>query len=357
MLGNVDVVQRFLASGFNVNECDLRKRSPLFVAVDNVQADVAECLMRHGADVNLSDEFGRSPLHLAAEIGSVRLLDVLLNSNANVNQTDKSKKTPLFKAVEKGKSIVLTLINHGADVNLCDNRGRSPLHAALENGHLFAVRILLKQNASVNIADEEGLSPLHLSSQIGNSEGVEILLTAQAKPNALDVLGRSSLHLSTSSVITRRLLQYGTHVNTKDTYGKSPLHYIVERFCVEETNETISCECISIISELFSHEANICEIDNDMHTVIHKAVDATNYHLLTELLNFDLSNKLLEIVKSIINQVPSGDIRNIMEHWIGVQQLNGECDEEDSIENTEICPPYLYQQHEEWLRAHSKTYN
>ncbi|XP_056000947.1 serine/threonine-protein phosphatase 6 regulatory ankyrin repeat subunit A-like isoform X2 [Ostrea edulis] len=355
--GSIKIAQCFLVYGIDVNECDLQNTSPLFVAIAKAQSEIADFLIRHGADVNLSDEFGRSPLHIAAEIGSIRSLEILLNNDANVNQTDKLKKTPLFKAVEKGKNVVLTLINHGADVNLCDSRGRSPLHTALENGHLFAMRTLLHQNASVNIADEEGLAPLHLSSTIGSAEGVELLLTTRATVNAVDGHGRSPLHLSTSSVITKRLLQCGAHVNTKDKYGKSPLHYGVEHLCEEESNVTTSNEYISIISELFSNEANICLRDNDMNTVIHKAVGSTNYHVLIELLSYDtkpdLRNNLLQIVKDISNHTHSGDIRNIMEHWMGIQQLSEESDDADSVDETETCPAYLYQQHEEWLKAHS----
>ncbi len=72
-------------------------------------------LVSKGANVNHRYEEGFSPLMIAAEGGDVQIAKVLLANGADVNARRKDGKTPLSIAIEKGHDEVVALFKrHGA---------------------------------------------------------------------------------------------------------------------------------------------------------------------------------------------------------------------------------------------------
>jgi len=56
--GDVQEVARLLAAGANPNVKDLDGKTPLHIAAEQCNADIAELLLKHGADPNARDEHG-----------------------------------------------------------------------------------------------------------------------------------------------------------------------------------------------------------------------------------------------------------------------------------------------------------
>lgn len=361
--GNASIANDLLTAmvSIDVNQCDLQKSSPLHETIKSQQLDVADFLLSHGANANFPDSSGRTPLHLAAEIGSLAATNMLLKSGGNVNERNNLLHTPAFLAASFGRSVLLTLIKNGADINVPDEKGRTPLHVSLENGHIFVIKILIEHNATVNSKDKEGKTPLHLASKLGNLNAASILLKANAIVNAADSNRCTPLHYCTSSVLLKLLIKNGAFVNSKDAYGKTPLHKAVEFLCRSDLTSNATSEYLTIVNELLSNDANIVLRDNNNETVIHKLVHASNYHLLIEVLGFDFDpdekDSLVIIVGDCLKQSDSSIITDILKRWVCIQQTREENEQIGSIytQEEELCPSYLWHQHEEWLRKHSKN--
>uniref|UniRef100_A0A452HI84 Uncharacterized protein n=1 Tax=Gopherus agassizii TaxID=38772 RepID=A0A452HI84_9SAUR len=101
-----------------------------------------------------------TPLHVASQRGNVDVAQQLLNYKANINAKDKQSKTPLHLAAEKGDhAMVELLLSFNADPNAMDKEKKTPLHTAAMGGHLNTVKVLLAQKARFGIKDMDG-SPL-----------------------------------------------------------------------------------------------------------------------------------------------------------------------------------------------------
>ncbi len=119
-----------------------------------------------GANLDWQDEdnSNRTPLHLAAEYGQVEIAQMLIDAGADVNAQDKFNRTPLLLAARDGQvEIARVLIGAGADLNVQDNRDETPLHLAARNGKLVIARVLIDAGARKNIRDNESKLPYDLA--------------------------------------------------------------------------------------------------------------------------------------------------------------------------------------------------
>ena len=115
-LGVVDKVKRFLTKDpALVNAKDGSSEStPLHLAANKGNKEIAELLLAKGADVNAKDKFGWTPLHEAAVGGHVALVELLLANKADVNAKDEKGWTPLkYAAGSNQKAVVELLKKHG----------------------------------------------------------------------------------------------------------------------------------------------------------------------------------------------------------------------------------------------------
>jgi ankyrin repeat protein len=125
--GNFDVVQALLDHGANVNERNIRHRTPLILASRSGKYEVAKLLIKYGADVNCRNKEGWTPLHLASRDGYLDVAQLLLD--------------------------------HGADVNVKEQELWTPIHLALSNDHVDTARLLLERGAHVHVRNIEGRTP------------------------------------------------------------------------------------------------------------------------------------------------------------------------------------------------------
>jgi hypothetical protein len=156
---DLEEVKKLIAKGADVNgrEKNSENMTPLFFAVENGNAEIAETLLNFGAKINARDDEKQTPLMRLDDDASAELVRLLIKHGAQVNLTDKQGNTALILAVEYIQTEVLQeLIANGADVNAQNDEGETALMRAADDEDMEKVKILLLAGADVNLKNKEG---------------------------------------------------------------------------------------------------------------------------------------------------------------------------------------------------------
>lgn len=224
--------------------------SPLMVAIQAKQPEIAAILLANGADPTYRSRRHYQPIHLAIRHQQIETLQRLLDKGVNVNSQDMWGYTPLHYCAFLGDSsmaakLATLLLERGADANVHTGTGNyqfSPLHIAALHGHTDLVQSLLARNGDVNGEDSQGATPLWraASSSAETRDIVRGLIRARADMNKINNRADerdTATHLGASILavailnhnidIAELLLQNGAQANIVDFYGKTPLIYAV----------------------------------------------------------------------------------------------------------------------------------
>ena len=132
-----------------------RGSTPLQVALEGGQNEVASYLLTVGAAVNVKNEFGITPLLDAVYTASPEVVKKLLASGADVDAKDEEGNTPLHGAVQNNRAeIVKLLLAAGADATARNKEGESPIDLCRYLGH-DRIAEMLDQNISGSESSEE----------------------------------------------------------------------------------------------------------------------------------------------------------------------------------------------------------
>jgi len=190
--GRKEAVELLIAAGADVNARGNDSETPLDMAIQFKEAEIADLLRKHGgkyskipfaagggdieivkeflaadADVNAKNKYGETALHYAARRGHKEIAELLIAKGADVNTHSLSarrayEETALhFAAVQGHKEIAELLIAEGADVNAQDGFRRTPLHHAAHEGHREVAKLLIAEGADVNETNGSGETPLN----------------------------------------------------------------------------------------------------------------------------------------------------------------------------------------------------
>ena len=123
--------------------------TPLHKASNNGQIEVIQKLLLKGANINAQDSIGRTPLICAIDRWRVYICYgprlTILGKSAHLNA-------------------IKYLIDEGADVNIADTFDiATPLHKALAycNRNIEIISLLISAGADVNFKNGDGETPLH----------------------------------------------------------------------------------------------------------------------------------------------------------------------------------------------------
>lgn len=185
--GDLASVQQLIEHGADIEQRDLRLRTPLMAATNADQIEVARYLIEKGADVNAKDGIHDSPYLFAGARGLQEILEITLSHGADVKSTNRYGGTALIPAAERGHvKAVKTLIDAGVDVDHVNNLGWTALIEAIILGdgsdkYAQIVTLLIEGGANVNLADASGITPLTLAKNKGYRNLIEILEKSGAK--------------------------------------------------------------------------------------------------------------------------------------------------------------------------------
>ena len=136
--------------------------TPLFVACERGQFEIARLLVDHGADTDKARDDGTTPLHIACQWGHLDCTRLLLNSGADVDKARDDGMSPLFIACFMSQlEYARLLADRGADVNHAMDDGSTPLHGTCDRNHRHVAAFLLERGADPTKRDTDGNTPAY----------------------------------------------------------------------------------------------------------------------------------------------------------------------------------------------------
>jgi ankyrin repeat protein len=167
--------------------------------------DAMRFLLERGADVNVRREDLWTPLHLAVDIGELEVARMLLDRHADVNSQNDEGLAPLhllsrreMSVREDDRSTLATLLlESGANANARAKDNATPLHLASYNKRFDIVRVLLDHGANADAENDEGRTPLQevFRADLHSQKVVQLLLERGAEAYA-----RDKYHLTASDL-------------------------------------------------------------------------------------------------------------------------------------------------------------
>ena len=155
---------------------------------------------------------------------------------------DKLQLTPrVHAAIHQGLIEVSDYLDRGGDINSRDKIGKTLLHNAVARNQLEMVEYLIERGAAVNQPDSAGNTALYKATLDREYKAIELLKSHQAELSSQDLirLGRDLHQQICAPTSISFLLKEGVDVNSKDTFGSTPLMRIVaDKECVYQA-ETV----------------------------------------------------------------------------------------------------------------------
>ncbi|MDR0878441.1 MAG: ankyrin repeat domain-containing protein, partial [Treponema sp.] len=173
-------------------------------------------------NVHAVDSRGRTPLHMAAEIKDPNLANFFISMGADVDAPDNQRRTPLAISAEKNDPEVgKVLAAAGADIHIPLKNGGSPALTAVAGNGVFLSSILT--SASVDSVDPQGRTILHLAGIAGNAQGIDKILAVKNAAGKKDNDGKTALDLALARPDSRNHMEAAERLILAGGYSENPL--------------------------------------------------------------------------------------------------------------------------------------
>ncbi|KIE04702.1 hypothetical protein NF27_GI00070, partial [Candidatus Jidaibacter acanthamoeba] len=162
--GQTSVISSLLRLGANPNHILPNGLFALYIAIQNKYQAAALCLLnKRDTKVDIVTDNDNSPLHLAIDTDQGEVAKALIVKGADVHKRRKTDGyTPLHCAGIKGRSEILKAIIKTKSISVDErlDSGQTVLHLSAAGGHIEAVRTLVTLKADINIQDNNGNTSL-----------------------------------------------------------------------------------------------------------------------------------------------------------------------------------------------------
>ncbi len=235
-------------------------------------------LVKRGNSVNVKNAIGQTPLIVAAEKGNLEIATFLIDNGADINAQDGTlQEGPIHLALRgDNKRMLQLLLSKGADPNLAGDAQKTPILYAVERQNVDFTKLLLRFKADPSIADTDGIRPLWKSLMLNNAEIVSLLLENGAEikngenADIFDAVYQCDLE------IVDLLVQHGAAVNQVSSQYGNPLCMAVKRKNVE------------ILKYLLKMGADVTARNHQGKTPLQIAIDEDSVQM------FEILDKLTE---------------------------------------------------------------
>jgi len=174
--GFVDLLQRFVAMGEDINVMADNGESPLHVASGSGNVATVQYLCEHGAILDCQDNNGNTALHVAVSNGHLDATRILVEEGANLCAADESGSTALHIAAKGGYlNIVQYLTDSFAPIDRRNAKNETALLVAAAEGHEKVVSVLIEQGAGIGLRDIEGKTALDIATDRGYTDITQLL--------------------------------------------------------------------------------------------------------------------------------------------------------------------------------------
>uniref|UniRef100_K1RLK2 Ankyrin-2 n=1 Tax=Magallana gigas TaxID=29159 RepID=K1RLK2_MAGGI len=178
-------------------ECDTRTydgHTPLSLAAQRNQLEVVNKLLPRGCNVNNMDKDGNTPLLYATLNHNLKMVSKLVNAGANPDCRNAQGQTALHIAAWNGcTDIVDLLLKTGMEHDTRTNDGNTPLSLAAHKNHFEVINLLLPLGCNVNNMDKDNDTPLLYATYNSNFKMVCKLVNAGANPDCRNKQNTSPL--------------------------------------------------------------------------------------------------------------------------------------------------------------------
>ena len=228
-LNDMKWLKKLIRQGYNINETYSEQLlSPLMLACESGNLDIATYLVENGADVNLKDSTGMNALAYCLYLPETTIAEYLITQGADVDAANDEGTLLIHAVKEENISFVKLLLKNNAYINKVSKEGFGPLFPALVNWNPELMQILIENGADINWQDADGRSLLVYALFMDNYEAAQFLLLHGIDVDLIDNEGHTPLmHAAFEKKLqmANLFLNNSANVNAIDDEGNTPIHH------------------------------------------------------------------------------------------------------------------------------------